>query len=172
MGAVTVLIRRATAQDAAQIARVHVSSWQTSYAHLLPAEFLNTLEVGAREVRWNAIFERGESLTFVAVLEGKVVGFVSGGAMLSSIEDFRSEIMALYTLESVQGKGVGRLLFEAVTAHLLEQGFSDMALWALKENSARGFYEHMGGALLPREQEIELGGVKLLEVAYGWRFAK
>ena len=80
--------------------------------------------------------------------------------------------MALYTLESVQGKGVGRLLFEAVTAHLLEQGFSNMALWALKENSARGFYEHMGGALLPHEQEIELGGVKLLEVAYGWRFAK
>ena len=90
MGAVTVLIRRATAQDAAQIARVHVSSWQTSYAHLLPAEFLNTLEVGAREARWNAIFERGESLTFVAVLEGKVVGFVSGGAMLSSIEDFKA----------------------------------------------------------------------------------
>jgi len=166
-------LRQATLEDATNIARVHVSSWQTSYRHLLPSEFLETLDVGAREVRWKAIFERNESTTFVAVLErrleGEVVGFVSAGSMLSSIGNFQSEIHALYTLETVQGKGVGRLLFTAAQNYLLAQNFPNMALWVLADNPARGFYEHLGGVLLEIEQEIELGGVKRLEVAYGWR---
>jgi len=165
----TFQVRRATLEDACHIARVHVSSWQTSYKHLLPATYLDTLEVSAREARWNAIFERNESSTFVALLEGEVVGFVSAGPMLSSIGDFQGEIHALYTLERVQGKGVGRLLFAAAQNHLLEQQFSDMALWVLWDNPARGFYEHVGGHLLDFQREIEIGGVKLLEVAYGWR---
>ena len=164
-------LRQATLEDALDISRVHISSWQTSYQHLLSPEYLETLDLSAREARWKAIFERNQSTTFVAVLEGKVVGFVSAGKMLSSIGDFQSEIHALYTLETVQGEGVGRLLFAAAQNHLLEQVFPDMALWVLAHNPARGFYEHLGGRLLENEQEIEIGGVKLLEVAYGWRFA-
>ena len=163
-------LRRATLEDALDIARVYVSSWQTSYRHLLPSEYLENLDLSAREARWKAIFERNESTTFVAVLEGEVVGFVSAGKMLSSIGNFQSEIHALYTLETVQGKGVGRLLFTAAKTYLLEQNFPDIALWVLADNPTRRFYEHLGGVLLENEQEIEIGGVMLLEVAYGWRF--
>ena len=163
-------LRRATLEDALDIARVHVSSWQTSYQHLLPPEYLKTLDLSVREARWKAIFEHNQSTTFVAVLDGKVVGFVSVGPMLSNIGDFQSEIHALYTLETVQGEGVGRLLFTAAQNHLLEHNFPDMALWVLADNPARGFYEHLGGRLLEVEKENEIGGVKLLEVAYGWQF--
>jgi hypothetical protein len=38
----------------------------------------------------------------------------------------------------------------------------------LKANPARGFYERMGGVLVA-EQDIEIGGVMLPEVAYGWK---
>lgn len=41
-------------------------------------------------------------------------------------------------------------------------------LWALADNPTRGFYEAMGGTVA-REKEIEIGGDKLLEVAYVWK---
>ena len=33
-------IRRAVPSDAAEIAAVHVASWQETYAHLLPASYI------------------------------------------------------------------------------------------------------------------------------------
>ena len=43
-----------------------------------------------------------------------------------------------------------------------------MLCWVLTENPrGRGFYEYRGGVLLG-EREIELGGAKLWEVAYGF----
>jgi len=40
-------------------------------------------------------------------------------------------------------------------------------LWVLKSNPARKFYERMGGELIG-EKQIEIGGVRLIEIAYGW----
>ena len=41
-------------------------------------------------------------------------------------------------------------------------------IWVLAANApARAFYEALGGRYL-REQQIEIGGVALPEVAYGW----
>ncbi len=166
----TFQIRRATLKDVVPIARVHVLGWQTSYTHLLPAEFLKNLQVSARAERWQGIFERGDSVTLVAEQENEVVGFVSVGPSLSSIPEFEGEIHALYTLERVQGHGLGRLLFDVAREYLLEQAMPNMALWTLRDNPARGFYQRLDGILLEQQREIEIGGVKLLEVAYGWNF--
>ena len=43
-----------------------------------------------------------------------------------------------------------------------------MLLWVLEANApARTFYEDLGGRVV-REQPIDVGGVTLTEVAYGW----
>ncbi len=43
-----------------------------------------------------------------------------------------------------------------------------MLVWVLADNPMRRFYEALGGRLL-REKKVEIGGVALDEVAYGWR---
>jgi hypothetical protein len=41
-------------------------------------------------------------------------------------------------------------------------------IWVLKENvKARAFYEALGGVLI-HEKQIVIGGIELVDVAYGW----
>lgn len=42
-----------------------------------------------------------------------------------------------------------------------------MAVWVLEKNPSKHFYEK-SGAQLETSKEIEIGGAKLSEVAYGW----
>lgn len=49
-------IRKAIVTDAKGIAKVHVDSWKTTYANILPDEYLNHLSYESREQMWaNAI---------------------------------------------------------------------------------------------------------------------
>ena len=50
---------------------------------------------------------------------------------------------------------------------LQRREFNSMLVWVLKDNPCRAFYERLGGAPAG-EKEIEIGGKKLVEVAYGW----
>ena len=42
-------IRRATSSDAANIAKVHVDSWRTTYQNVLPTDFLESLSYEKRK---------------------------------------------------------------------------------------------------------------------------
>jgi ribosomal protein S18 acetylase RimI-like enzyme len=66
----------------------------------------------------------------------------------------------------VQGRGIGRLLFEEVVRRLRAEGFDSMMLWVLAGNPARRFYERMGGKPV-RTQTITIGR-ELTEIGYGW----
>ena len=45
-------ISQAAFEDAAAVARVHVDSWLTTYAHILPNEFLAGLSYEQRTNSW------------------------------------------------------------------------------------------------------------------------
>ena len=47
------------------------------------------------------------------------------------------------------------------------RGFDTMLVWVLKDNPCRAFYVRLGG-VPAGEKEIEIGGKKLIEAAYGW----
>ena len=40
-------------------------------------------------------------------------------------------------------------------------------LWVLADNPSRGFYETLGARQI-REKTAEVGGIEVIEVAYGW----
>ena len=54
-----------------------------------------------------------------------------------------------------------------VAQDLLTRQVESMLVWVLAKNSARRFYERLGGIFL-REKQIKIGSVDLLEAAYGW----
>ena len=76
---------------------------------------------------------------------------------------------AIYLLQEHQGGGVGRRLATAAAQGMLNAGMTSMMLWVLEDNhNAKRFYEVLGGAAVDRKC-IQIGGVELVEIAYGWR---
>jgi ribosomal protein S18 acetylase RimI-like enzyme len=163
------MIRSATISDAREIARVHVSSWLSTYRGLLPDDFLESLSETNYTERWKRVITEGTSKVVVAEEGVDVVGFASGGRERAGERGFEGEIYAIYVLDDAQRRGVGRELVRAMVDGLRELGLGNMIIWVLRDNrSARDFYERLGGVYV-RSQPITIGSATLEEVSYGWR---
>lgn len=151
---------------------MHVDTWRTTYRGVIPDDLLARLTYERREQGWNDVLAHTAARrlsVFVAESSyGQVVGFVSAGPENSGDPDYQAEIYAIYVLEADQRHGVGRRLMHAAAGALTGSGFASVLLWVLTDNhGARAFYEALGGRLL-RERPIDVLGVSLTEVAYGW----
>lgn len=163
-------IRLATPQDAPSIARIHVDSWRTTYAGLIPQHVLDGLSYKARESYWQRALSNPGNPSFIYVAEdapGEIAGFACGGPSRAEELPYKGELYAIYILEERQGKGIGRGLFLAIVERLAEIGIRSMLLWVLAGNPACGFYEAIGGRKVAERQE-EMGGEKVMELAYAW----
>lgn len=160
-------IRRATLQDAPGIARVHVVAWQEAYHGIVPQPFLDSLDITSRTEVWKSRLDQSNIEVFVAIVDGQLCGFASGGPAREPIHGFDGEFHAIYLLRGTKGKGIGRLLMHRIAEALQARGFSRAMLWVLKDNSSRGFYERLGGKEFAQKID-SIGGANLVEVAYGW----
>ncbi len=163
------MVRTANVIDAPAIARVHVSSWLSTYRGLLPDDFLESLSETNYTERWKRVIAEGTSKVVVAEDGADVVGFASGGRERAGEQGFEGEIYAIYVLDNAQRRGFGRELVRAMVDGLQELGLGNMIIWVLRDNQpAREFYERLGG-LYVRSQPITIGSATLEEVSYGWR---
>jgi GNAT superfamily N-acetyltransferase len=160
-------VRVAVPADIPGIARVHFESWRTTYPGLIPAAYLADLTLEGRESLWRANFKAPLGPLFVAVDGPRIVGFAYAGPCRAKDTPYVGEIYALYVLDDVQGRGVGRRLFRTGAEALLGLGLRSMVVWVLESNPSRGFYEAMGGRLAGAKKFL-MGGAFLTEVAYGW----
>jgi GNAT superfamily N-acetyltransferase len=164
-------IRSAHIKDVAAIAKVHVDSWRTTYAELVPADFLACLSYAQRQQQWCQALADSARIRFIYVAEddrGTVVGFVSGGPERRGDPVYTGELYAIYLLASYQGQGIGRQLVQTLVHRLVQAGMTALLLWVLADNPARQFYERLGGYPV-YAQTVDIGGIPLLEIAYGWR---
>ena len=159
-------IRAATGGDAGAIAHVHVESWRTSYAGIVPEDYLASLKESEREASWREWLTLDVDV-FVAELEGVVVGFVGGGAIREPVEGFDAELFAIYLVREAQRRGIGMALLRRLAGSLKKRGFRSMVAWVLEDNASGGFYTR-SGAVRVASKEMEVGGVMLPVVAYGW----
>lgn len=164
------MIRRATPADLAGLARVHVQAWRESYPDLLPLAAIEARSIATRIDQWRGTLAEPDSPTFVYVAEqaGAICGFGSAGAIRWTGLSTGSEVSALYLLDAVKRRGIGRAIFRALLAELAARGFASTGLWVLSRNApARRFYEAMGGR--SGETRIDRHGDHVLdEVAYRW----
>jgi|SRR5215831_21290950 len=159
-------IRAATAGDAVAIARVHVESWRTTYAGIVPDEYLSGLDEGLRVKLWREWLS-GDTAVLVAEDTSGVVGFAHAGKIREPVVTCDAELYSLYLLKDAQRRGTGSALVRAMAALLEERRFRSMAVWVLERNPSRSFYDR-SGARLAASRVIEIGGAKLLEIAYWW----
>jgi RimJ/RimL family protein N-acetyltransferase len=149
------VIRPGTPEDAAVTARIHVDSWAAAYT--LPGPTL------AQRLEHHRL----SPPTFVADVEGEIVGFVAVGA--SRDADADGELYTIYVDPAHWGAGVGRELIRAGEERMRELGYRHAVLWMLDGNArAQRFYEAAGWNLDGERRTIEFVGQSLPEV----RFAK
>jgi len=159
-------IRAATEHDTVAISHVHVQSWRTTYAGIVPEEYLATLNEANRALLWREWLTR-DIPVYIADLDGEIVGFISGGAIREPVQTYDAELYAIYLLEQAQRRGIGTALLKELAESLLSKGFTSMIVWVLETNPRRNFYVK-SSAQIVTTKDIEIGGVMLLEVSYGW----
>jgi GNAT superfamily N-acetyltransferase len=141
-------IRPMAEADIDEVARVHVRSWQSGYAGIIPAGYLAALDPAAFAARRRAQPIPARSGSLVAEDDGRIVGLASFGPYRpeeGNLDPETGELYAIYVDPEHWGTGAGRRLLATVQTNLTESGFRGMRLWVLEENHrARRFYESVG----------------------------
>ena len=164
----SVSIRKATVEDAANIAHVHVIAWQESYRGIVPQPYLDSLNTDARTEIWKSQLGQADINVFVSILDGKVCGWVGGGLAREPVLDYDGEIYGIYLLDAAKRRGIGRRLMRSIAEALRAHGLNKAVLWVLADNPSRHFYEHLGAEEIARKNMV-VGGADLLAIAYGWQ---
>ena len=140
-------LRRASPQDARALAEVHVAAWQGAYQGLLPADLLAGLSVERREAQWKRSLNREAEVIFAFENEGRIVAFGSAGPCGDEDKESENvaELLTLYALPEVWGRGVGRALWKAILSEIEQRAVVEITLWVLDANQrALHFYEAAG----------------------------
>jgi GNAT superfamily N-acetyltransferase len=166
-----VRIRLATPADAAAIAEVRVNAWRTTYRGMIPDGYLDAMKVEDSAALWGKVLAAAPNTTstFVAEIDGRVVGFASGIMKPAAAHGFDAELTGIYVVREAQGSGIGKRLVAAVAAAQRSHGATAMIVWVIAANKiARAFYESLGGVLV-LEQPFSWDGMDLVEAGYGFR---
>jgi ribosomal protein S18 acetylase RimI-like enzyme len=167
-----VRLRRAVVDDAPEIARVHVRTWQSAYRGLMPQALLDSLTFERRSGWWKGQLElaKGDHRPWVAVDDERVIGFAHAGPSRDDPEGSKvGEIYAIYVDPECQGRGIGRDLLRHATRDLRTHGFATAILWVLTDNQpSRRFYEAAGWSADGTDRLETFSGVDIPEMRYGF----
>ena len=134
------IIRKATEEDARQIAEIVVEDWKNAYRGIIDSDYLDALNV---EERYQREKQRYQVYT-VAAEDREVLGFAWNETADDEVSD--CEIIALYVRYAKRNNGIGKILFRNSVEYFRAAGKKKMIIWCLKDNAeARRFYEKMGG---------------------------
>ncbi len=100
-----------------------------------------------RADRWRDHLAGGSSITLVAELDGRPIGFVNFGACRDEdvLPEAVGEVMAIYVRPEAWGTGIGEALMREALAQLRGSYSVEVVLWVIEWNRrAVGFYERLG----------------------------
>ena len=163
-------VRPAGADDVEGMARVSVDTWRLAYEGLLPRRYLARLRLPTQECQRRRLMAGPDTVHFVAEepFTGEAVGFASAGSARGEAGGgITGEVFELYVQNGFQRQGLGRGLLLAARTWLAGQGHRTMIVWVLADNSARAFYERLGGRAAG-QRAIRVGGALVDEAAYVW----
>lgn len=166
-------IRSARRADAAEIARVHATTWKEAYRGLLDSAFLDNLTERRLTARWRTHLDRREQdldeEILVALHGREVVGFAAASSSREAFAPWEAEMTMVYVLKEHRGQGIGRAMMKATADHCIRRGMFSGGLWVLRDNgAARDFYEALGGEPTGRKAD-SVGGQIVQLAGYWWR---
>ena len=97
------IIRKAKKSDSKDLIEVNINTWNTTYKGIIPDEYLkHRVDTIEEEIKKCEDTIEQQDNTYVAVLDGKIVGVMNYGS--SRIENFKNygEVYSLYVLKDYQ----------------------------------------------------------------------
>jgi ribosomal protein S18 acetylase RimI-like enzyme len=171
------VIRPATSHDVEAIAHIHVETWRSTYAGIIPDAYLLQMNVDRQRRMWRQLLYgggRGHDVMVAELADGEVVGFASCGparrSALPRRAPYDGEVYTLYVAVDHQGHGHGERLLDVCLDTLRGQDKTAAIVWVLAANPARFFYEARGGRKVAERIE-NFAGAELAELAFGWDLA-
>jgi GNAT superfamily N-acetyltransferase len=169
-----IAIRRAKLADASGIAAVHVATWRSAYADILPEDVLTRLSASRLAHYYEHCIRLGLCMHVAASYgrngEPPVLGFCSAsrnraGGAGPALGD--GEIETLYVLDDYQNRGLGCQLLRSSARHLWQIGCRSVYCWVLSANSSRYFYQRLGGKCIA-QGTTTVGGEIFAQTAFAW----
>lgn len=157
-----VVIRSASAADAAQVAGVQRESWRAAYDGIIAREIIDEVMMPDEGARVRQTFLTRPWQRMIAAVDERagVVGYASFGPEVDVLgapwphpptkggeAGQVGELYALYVHPDWWSTGTGRALMNRVLARTRRAAYPEIVLWVLEGNArARRFYERAGFA--------------------------
>lgn len=164
-------VRTARPEDAADLARIYIESWQDTYAGVISHALLAAMSLKGHTARWRATIRATDRNGAVLVAEDAQfgpVGLCSLGAARDRALGFEGEVYTLYVDPAFLGRGAGRALLAGAFDTLKERKLRSCLIWSHARNNACFFYEAMGGRRIAT-RTTRLMGELTPEIAFGWK---
>jgi len=164
-------VRTARPEDAADLARIYIESWQDTYAGVISHTLLGAMSRKSHTARWQATIktmDRQGGTVLVAEEPGfGPVGLCSLGRARDRALGFEGEVYTLYVDPAFLGRGTGRALLCGAFEALKERKLRSCLIWSHARNNACFFYEAMGGRRVAT-RTTRLMGELTPEIGFGW----
>jgi ribosomal protein S18 acetylase RimI-like enzyme len=165
-------VRTARPEDAADLARIYIDSWQDTYAGMISHTLLGAMSLRTHTTRWQATIKAMEKHSgTVLVAEAArfgAIGLCSLGKARDSGCGYDGEVYTLYVDPAFLGRGAGRALLTGAFEALKERKMRSCLIWAHADNNACFFYEAMGGRRVAARTTRLLGELTP-ETGFGWK---
>lgn len=140
--------KRATLTEANELAKVKFSAWSTTYRGIYPDELIDKYDYEMHTEKFVKTINNSEIDLYCVYEDGVMVGFFSFGYNIREYKHFKIYLKQLYLVKQMQGKGVGRMIFDFIRQELRKKGEVDFFCNCNVYNtSSIKFYEKMGGVV-------------------------
>lgn len=137
-------VRAASGDDAPQVTRIYVDSWNTEFVGLMPPRSVTAELVE----RWRQDLARLVPQRWWVAEKGSVVGFVGIGPSRDPVDPTLGELDTIAVDPGCWRGGVGRALMAVALQHLMADGYREAVLWTLAGyGQGQRFYEATGWRL-------------------------
>ncbi|HET7085791.1 MAG TPA: GNAT family N-acetyltransferase [Rhizomicrobium sp.] len=165
-------VRTARPEDAAELARIYIESWQDTYAGMISHSLLGGMSIKAHTARWQGAIKNvdrnGGAILVAEEPRFGAIGLCSLGKARDSGLGFEGEVYTLYVDPAFLGRGAGRALLSGAFEALKDRKLRSCLIWAHARNNACFFYEAMGGRRIA-VRTTRLMGELTPEIGFGWK---
>jgi ribosomal protein S18 acetylase RimI-like enzyme len=161
-------VRSARPEDAADLARIYIESWQDTYPGIVSSSLLGAMSFKGHVQRWQNMIRRGGTVLVAEDARHGAIGLCSLGAARDRGVGFEGEIYTLYVDPGFLGRGTGSALMAGAFAAFKARNLRSCLIWAHAKNNACYFYEAMGGRRVATRTTRLLGELTP-EIGFGWK---
>jgi len=169
-------VRTAALSDAAEIARLQLSTWRTAYARLLPDDVLAGVDETATRESWAEALRGGQVTVLLATEGGEPVGFCAAGRAPAAEsasadgtpapdEDEVVLVSALLVEPRWGRRGHGGRLLATMAQRLAADGATRGITWVPEGDEASlAFFAHAGWEADGTVRTLDAGGRPVREL--------